>query len=88
MPGTDTTRSIHDRPLQDMSDGAIVKALQALENAEGSVEYAIRMMTGPDDGVDWPKGSAIDAVNRIEQTRSRVEYELRQRDEADGDTSV
>ena len=32
--------------LSDVSDGALRKAIQATQNAEGSIEYAIKMLGG------------------------------------------
>lgn len=66
--------------LEEMSDGALRKAIQSLENAKGSTEYAILMI--PDDTADdisSSNGPAKDAVHRIQQQLSTLYAELERR---------
>lgn len=70
--------------LEKMSDGALRKAIQSLENAKGSVEYAIRMMPEPANGgvddISNCTGPAIDASSRIDQQLYRLKDEFNRRD--------
>lgn len=72
-----------NEPLEGMSDGALRKAIQSLENAKGSVEYAIRMI--PDDpnydDITSTDGPAKDAKHRIEQQLGNLYHELERRED-------
>lgn len=67
--------------LSEMSDGALRKAIQSLENAKRSVEYAILMLPDDEwDDLDAVDGSAKDASERISEQLRALDQEWDRRE--------
>lgn len=78
--GSEHAAPLEERPLSDMSEGAIRKAEQSLLNAEGSVRYARKMLSGPEEKHPDPKACASDAIHRIDEALDQLRWERKQRE--------
>lgn len=68
-----------ERPLSEMSDGAVVQAIESLRNAKDRVEHAEGLMTGPIDDIAYPRAKAADASERIDGAVAALQWEASRR---------